>query len=196
MALTDAFRRKMERLLSEPAQTISFHEQAVAADLEQRMKDAQREREAMERQTLSIERQRRMDDLMKSIIKVPSGPTPLSSAIFDQHRGREYQRINLESEGRMQKHTPCDVVVSHDQRVYVNGNEIGWVTDIEFSQDMQGPELILRMRPTSFTQGQPPREQLEAMVEDQDEETVNVNKAMKRIRERKAARKVVGKDTP
>lgn len=104
--------------------------------------------------------------------------------------------INLARENRMIQ-GQCDVVVTHDHRVYINGHEIPRVMEMEYTHGGPAapPELVLRLYPTSVMTGRPPKETTEAMAEQPDAQ-VDLNRAMERAKERAEARKIVGKDTP
>lgn len=65
----------------------------------------------------------------------------------------------------MADHPRCDVLLTKTGRVFVNGIEIGFITEIDYNHGRAHglPELRVSMRPTSIIQGEPPTSEIERL---------------------------------
>lgn len=81
---------------------------------------------------------------------------------------------------------PCDLLVTKDQRVFINGQEIGMV--VAFDLDVQPAsltEVTLRFFPTSVVFGDPPIDGMQtSYIDKQGRERVDINKAIENARKR------------
>lgn len=86
-------------------------------------------------------------------------------------------------------YAPCDVLITRDQRVYVNGTEVGMVTMLETSQELNGATVMrIEVHPTSLIYGQPPQQTIEDMTEPGTSDPnarVDIDRAIRKAVERK-----------
>ncbi len=86
---------------------------------------------------------------------------------------------------------PCDVVITPDQRVFINGHQIGGVMGIDMEAEAhQLTNLTLRINPSSLVVGDPPTDSLGGLsdvYDDQDGEArVDIGSAIAKARRRLA----------
>ncbi len=86
---------------------------------------------------------------------------------------------------------PCDIVITPDQRVFINGHQIGCVMGIDMEAEPRHPtSLTLRINPSSLVVGDPPTGSLGGLADvydDQDGEArVDIGSAIAKARRRLA----------
>ncbi len=86
---------------------------------------------------------------------------------------------------------PCDVVITRDQKVFINGHQMGGVTEIEVEAVPLEPTRVrIEMIPNSLVYGDPPTGSLgglSAVYDDANGEArVDIHKAIESARKRVA----------
>jgi hypothetical protein len=85
---------------------------------------------------------------------------------------------------------PCDLVITKEQAVYINGEKIGGVTSIEFEVSPGGyGEVTMTFIPSSVVSGDQPADSATAtgrgLIRQDGVRRINMSRAMERVAERK-----------